>query len=151
MLKTKFNFIKSALDALSSPTEKSRVYYYDSKARGLGIRVTSKGAKSFIAYRWVNGKPERQTLGRYPDLTIEQARGKVAEFNAAIAKGENPNDKRRRERSEITLGKLFNEYLDRHAKMHKRSWKEDQNQFRRYLLKWSNRKLSSINKIASAC
>lgn len=144
---TSINFIKATLSSLPTPLKGKRSYYYDSKTRGLAISITSAGTKSFIVYRWVNGKPERITLGRFPDLSIEQARGKAAAVNATIAKGENPNDKRRADRAEITLGKLFNEYLERHAKTHKKAWREDQAQFNRYLTSWQQRKLSTIRKI----
>ncbi len=113
-------------------------------ASGLGISVTSTGVKSFVVYRWISGKPERVTLGRYPDLSIEQARRKAEEVNATIAKGENPNDKRRIERAEITFGELFKEYLERHAKPNKESWKYDEAQYERHLSSWEKRKLSTI-------
>lgn len=142
----KINFTKAALDALPSPASGKRSYYYDTKARGLGISITGNGTKSFIVYRWVSGKPERITLGRYPDLSIEQARGKALEVNASIAKGENPNDKRRSDRAEATLDYIFSEYMERHAKVYKRTWKEDESQFNRYLIPWAQRKLSSITK-----
>jgi integrase len=140
------NFTKAAIEALPSPPKGGRSYYYDTRQRGLGIRVNGGGAKTFIVYRWVNGKPERITLGRYLDLTIEQARGAAAEANAAIARGENPNDKRRAGRAELTFGELFHEYMERHAKIHKRSWKEDQGQYDRYLFAWAKRKLSHITR-----
>ena len=104
----KINFTKATLNALTPPLTVKRIYYYDTKMRGLGISITSTGVMSFVVYRWINGKPERITLGRYPDLSIEQARRKAAEINATIAKGENPNDKRRADRAEMTLGQLKN-------------------------------------------
>lgn len=144
----KLNFTKSAIESLFVPASGKRAYYYDSKIRGLGISVTGSGTKSFIVYRWFNGKPERITLGRYPDLSIEQARKKAAEINGVIAKGENPNDKRRAERAEVTLEGLFNEYMNRYAKLHKPgSWSEDLAQYNRYLTPWKQRKLSTIEKI----
>jgi integrase len=143
----KINFTKSTLNSLPSPTTGKRAYYYDSKIRGLGISITSTGHKSFLVYRKVNGKPERITLGRFPDLTIEQARYKAVEINETIAKGENPNDKRRANRAEITLGELFGEYLERYAKLHKKSWQADQDRFRVHMTSWSQRKLSTISKI----
>ncbi len=103
----KLNFTKHILNSLPLPEANKRSYYCDSKTLGLGITVTSTGHKSFIVYRKINGKPERITLGRYPDFSIEQARNKAMEINAAIAKGENPNDRRRSERAEVTLGELF--------------------------------------------
>lgn len=142
----KINFTKAALETLPTPATGKRAYYYDTKMRGLGIGITSSGTKSFVVYRWVEGKPERVTLGRFPDLSIEQARRKASEVNAVIAKGENPNDKRRADRAEITFGELFTEYLDRHAKLHKKAWKEDDAQYKRYLTPWAKRKISGIKK-----
>ena len=85
MSQNKFNFTKAFLQVLPLPPTNKRSYYYDTKVRGLGIRVLASGIKTFIVYRWANGKPDRVTLGRYPDLTIEQARKKAAEINAVIA------------------------------------------------------------------
>jgi integrase len=99
-----------------------------------------------VLYRKVQGKPERITIGRYPDLTIEQARKQVDQLNAKIAGGINPNEEKRAIRNEITLRELFNQYMDRHAKAYKKSWQGDQNQFRLYLSGWANRKLSTIRK-----
>lgn len=147
MATNKINFTKATLEALPKPAAGKRAYYYDTKTRGLGISITHNGNRSFIVYRWVNGKPERSTLGRFPDLSIEQARGRAEEVNSIIAKGENPNDKRRAARAEITFAQLFEEYLERHAKLHKKCWEEDKAQYGRYLSEWSNRKLSNIGKI----
>lgn len=143
MTSNKFNFTKVAIDALPFPAKGKRAYYYDIKTRGLGISITSSGAKSFIVYRKVNGKPERITLGRYPDMSIEQARGRASAINAAIANGENPADKHRINRSEMTLEELRDEYLTRCADFNKRPDKP-RNNFRLYLSHWSKRKLSSI-------
>lgn len=146
MANNKLNFTKAVLETLPTPPTGKRGYYYDTKMRGLGISITSNGSRSFIVYRKVNGKPERITLGRFPDLSIEQARRKAENINATIAEGGNPNDRRRAERAEITFGALFDEYLERHAKIHKRSWDEDQAVFNRYLIPWQSRKLSTITK-----
>jgi integrase len=139
----KFNFTKLTLDALPYSAKGKRVYYYDIKTRGLGMSVTNNGTKTFIVYRKVNGKPERVTLGRYPDMTIEQARGKAAAINAAIAQGDNPADQHRAKRAEMTLEDLKNEYLTRCADFNKRPDKP-RNNYRLYLSHWDKRKLSSI-------
>jgi integrase len=41
---------------------------------------------------------------------------------------------------------LFEEYLERHAKQNKSTWKEDQAQYDRYLQHWAKRKISNISK-----
>ncbi len=142
----KLNFTKPILNSLELPPSGKRTLYHDIKTPGLGIRVTDNGHKSFVVYRKINGKPERITLGRYPDLSIEQARNKAMEINVAIVQGENPSNKRRLERAEATLGDLFHEYLEGYAKLHKKSWKTDESRFRLHLSQWSNKKLSQITK-----
>ena len=138
----KFNFTKIAIETLPAP-EKGWKYYYDLKVQGLGIGIGSTGKKSFILYRKINGSPERITLGRYPDLTIEQARGKASEINSDIAIGLNPADIVRTSRLEMTLDDLFNEYMSRTASFNKRPDKPKAN-YRLYLSQWGKRKLSSI-------
>jgi hypothetical protein len=145
-LPKKFNFVKKALDKLPSPTNGQRAYFYDSATSGLALAVSPKGKKVFVLYRKVEGRPERITIGPYPDLTIEQARGKAAELNGAIARGENPASKRRLVRDEATLGDLFTTYLEHHAKPHKKTWTEDQEMFDNHLTGWKHRKLSDLHR-----
>ncbi len=139
---SKFNFTKAAIEALPIP-EKGWIYYYDLKVQGLGLGVGATGKKSFILYRKINGRPERITLGRYPDLAIEQARGKASELNADIAEGKSPADRFRAAKREMTLGDLFQEYMERRAAFNRRPDKPKAT-YRLYLSDWNNRKLSTI-------
>ncbi len=140
----KINFTKAMLEKLPYPPIGKRFAYYDTKVRGLALFITNKGTKSFLVYRWVNSKPERILLGRYPDLSIEQARAKTMEINALIVKGENPNNPRRAARAEMTLNDLFREYMERHAKPHKKSWKIDESRFKFHLARFGKIKLSKF-------
>ena len=142
--KSQFNFIKSALENLPLPAAGLRSTFYDSKGNGLHIVVTSTGQKSFYIRRRVNGKNEKHFLGSFPDLSIEQARDKAARFAGAIASGDNPSDKRRMIQGELTLGELFEEYLERHLKKSRKTWVEYEKQFKRYFEEWLGRKISTI-------
>lgn len=137
--------LKAFIETLPLP-RRGWAYHYDTRTRGLAIGVSHTGARSFIVYRKVSGRPERITLGRYPDLTIEHARGKAAAINAAIAHGENPADLRRVRRNEWIFRQLFDEYLERHAKRNKRTWEEDLAIFGRHIGQLANLKLSSIKR-----
>ena len=95
------------IDDIEPPPEGKRTYVYDTLTRGLCIGVTPRGTKSFYLYRKIEGRADRIRIGPYPDLTIEAARGKAAEYNAMIAKGINPRDEIRGSRREWTLGRLF--------------------------------------------
>lgn len=146
-MEKKFNFIKSKLNDLPIPSkEEGRIYYYDTQLRSLAICVTPSGSKTFYVVRRVEGKPERIRIGPYPDLSIEQARNLAHDANGKIARGENPNRARRDNREEMTFGELFQLYLNTHLKEHRKSWKNCESQYRLYFSKWSERKLSSINR-----
>jgi len=150
MVNARINFTKKALNAVPPAEPGKRRYLYDSHTRGLVLSTTDKGVKTFIFYRRVQGKPERMFLGHYPDMSIAKARGAASGKAALIADGENPADKRRQDRQEMTLQQFFDEYLERHAKVRKRTWDEDQRIFKQYLasskdgLNLASRKLSSI-------
>ena len=57
-----------------------RLEYADSVVNELRLRVTSSGSKSFCVSRKRDVKFYRVTLGKFPDMTIEQARERV--YNA---------------------------------------------------------------------
>ena len=46
----------------------------------------------------------------------------------------------------MTFADLFSQYMERHAKVRKRTWQEDQNQFDRYLGAFAKKKLSAITR-----
>lgn len=143
----KFHFTRERIDALPSPKNGQRAYFYDAKVRGLAVAVTGLGKKTFILYRKVAGRPERVTIGPYLDLSIEQARNRAEEMNADIALGENPGKARRTVRDEMTLQELFNTFLELYAKKYKKTWSDDQGLFNLHLAGWKLRKISSIRKM----
>jgi len=147
-MENKINFTKVVIDALSIPLSGKRSTYLDIKTTGLQLRITSTGTRTFSVYRRIKrGDPERITLGRYPDMTIEQARRRAAEINLDIAEGKNPAEVKRGIKTELTFSELFAEYMKRHSKLKKKSWVEDQSQFRIYLEKpLGKKKLSTIDR-----
>jgi integrase len=141
---SKYNFTKSFISSLPPAKQGKRDYYKDNKVAGLEIMVTEKGSKSFKITRKKNGRIIRVTLGKYPDLSIENARKKAHEVNAQIAEGINPNDLKNELKQEISFGDLFNEYMERYSKKHKRSWKYDEREVNKFLPHWFKRKISTI-------
>ncbi len=142
----KFNFTKAALANLPMPAKGKRNYYSDTQVKGLVVAVQVSGAVSFYVYKKIAGKPERIFLGIYPDLSVENAR-KLAKIKIGqIAEGSNPQEELRLIRNEMTLGDLFEQYMTRYSKLHKKSWKYDEREIPRFLSKWFKRRLSDIKK-----
>ena len=118
-MNNKINFTKKALEDLPIPPKGKRVYCYDNKIRGLALSITDKGSKTFVVYRKINGKPERFTLGKFPDLSIENARNMAERVNSQIAQGKNPNENKGMVQN-IIIEELFEQYIERYAKSHKK-------------------------------
>jgi integrase len=140
-----FAFTEARVRSIKAPPD--REYYADAKTR-LRLAVYRSGAKAFLIYRRVQGRPERIFIGRWPDLPVEVARKIADQMNGQIAHGKNPAEERRQKRLEGTFANLFERYLELHAKPHKqpRSVAEDEANYRRYLAGWSTRRLSTIRR-----
>jgi len=141
-----FNFTKKSVEKIESTNK--RTTYHDTKTHGLKLVVQHTGTKSFTLYRKIDGKPERIPLGRFPEVTIEQARAKADKLNAQIAQGINPKKLEQEQDKEWTLNDIFQLFIERHAKLHKKTWQGDVDQYRLYLKQWGGRKhLSTIKKV----
>ncbi len=141
-----FNFTKKSLDALPSSESGKRLYVYDTKVRGLELMVTDQGTKSFKVYRKFNDKPIRVTLGKYPEMSVEQARLAAQKVITEMLKGKNPNEEKKKLRAETTLGEIFSLYMNRHSKNNNKTWKSDERDVPRFLGHLFQRKLSAIPK-----
>jgi integrase len=146
MASFEINFTKAALLAAGAAEKGKRDYYYDAREKGLMLAVTAAASKTFYLYKRIEGRPERLLLGKFPDLTVENARKLAASAKGEIAMGENPQKAKRSIRDEMTFGALFGEYLEKHSKVHKRSWAYDEREVNKFLKHWFNRKISSIEK-----
>lgn len=106
---------KSVIDSLEAPTS-GDAYYWDTSRdspQGFGLRVTPKGVKSFVYQFRLKGRAARRvTIGRYGNLTPEQARRIALEYSHSVARGEDPVEaQRRKARDANTLG--LKSYVDR--------------------------------------
>jgi integrase len=140
-----FAFTKTKL--LELPTPKTgRDVYRDAKTPGLILRITPAGGMSFYFYRKVKGRPVRMLLGKFPDISVENARKACAAKSGEAALGKDIQAERRAARHEQTIKGLWGYWLETHAKARKRTWKEDERQYKAFLQPWANRRLSSIKK-----
>lgn len=140
------NFTKAALEKAAPPEKGKRDYYYDQREQGLVMAVTPGGSRSFYLYKRVEGRPERIYLGKFPDMSIENARKQAAKTKGKIASGKNPQTEKRAIRDEMTFAALFGEYMEKYSKVHKRSWRYDEREVKKFLSHWFKRKISSITK-----
>lgn len=121
--------------------------FWDDLQKNFGVRVTSRGRKTFVVRYRANGRKRRISIGTHPPWKLADARDKAKELLGETAKGEDPQAARRRERAAETFGELAEDYLERHAKRRKKSWKEDERKLKKDLLPaWKNRKAKDITR-----
>ena len=144
--KKEIRLTKRAIEGLPEAKPGKRGRYFDDKTTGLCLEVTDKGVKTFKWYRKFRGRPIRISLGRFPDMTVESARKQAEAYSAEIGKGNDPRVARPGSDADPSLGRFLEIYLERHAKPFKKTWREDEAQFRRYLSPWATRPLSAITK-----
>jgi len=130
---------------MTPPPISGQAFLRDGVEQGLGLRITAAGARSFVWEGRAKGRVRRITIGQFPALTVLAARRKAREIKAAIAAGNDPANDRQEERREITVKELCDIYLERHAKPHKRSWKEDARRINSRLIpRLGTRRLSDV-------
>lgn len=108
------------------PPASGQVDYFDDNPRSFGLRVSAGGRKAFFVMYRFDRRLRRYTLGPYPALRLVEARRKAKDALHAVAHGRDPAAESASRRSAIRLVDLGKEYIERHAKPNKRSWKEDQ-------------------------
>jgi hypothetical protein len=129
----------------------ARYEVWDEARRGFGVRVTPRGIKTFVWLYHFDGRPRRLTFGTYPRLSLADAGVKLAEAKNLLAKGIDPGSRavaeREAERQSDTIEELVASYLDRYARVRKRSAAEDERILRKDALsRWAKRKAKDITR-----
>jgi integrase len=112
--------------ALTPPTEGNRLRW-DTKVRGLGIRITT-GSRAFIFnYRNAQRRERRITIGSPPEWNVAQARRKAAELRRQVDGGADPLAEREAARDILSLRTVAVRFEQEHVGKLRR---ETQRQYR---------------------
>ncbi len=132
-----------------------QVEYYDQRLPGFGLRLSYRGSKSWFVMTRLDGQLIRITLGKYPALSLGQAREQARTAVRLTAEGQDPRVIRleaKRERQlerQNTFGACAAEFLERYAKPRLRP--STQREYRRILTGadtrfWRDKPLAKIAK-----
>lgn len=86
----KANFTADRIARFSCDASRKQAIYWDAKTPGLGLRVTAKGAKSYIFEKQLHGRTIRITIGDVRTWSIAKAQAKATELKALTDQGIDP-------------------------------------------------------------
>jgi integrase len=120
----------------------------DQLCRGLAIRVAINGAKTWdCAYRVAKGGPQRRlSLGKFVDVTLEQARARAFELTSAARQGRDLIAKESQARDELIVADLIDRYLGGKVKNRLRSALEIERTLRRVLAPLASKSAASVQR-----
>lgn len=89
------------LERLTCPEGKAKAFMRDSEAPGLCVRVTAKGAKSFVFQtKTKQGDFFSKTMGDVKAWTIEQARAEARRLAVMLDTGQDPRELERQQQAD---------------------------------------------------
>lgn len=113
--------------------------------KGLYVRVSKSGDKTWLLRYKRDGRQRWYSLGHYPATSVSDALSAYGAARARVRNGEDPagereatraREKAESERDALTLSTVFDKhYLPRYAKSRKRTWEDDKKLFDRHIRK----------------
>lgn len=120
---------------------------WDDDVKGFGLRIYPSGRKAFIVSYRHNNRKHLLTLGDFGILTLDQASKMARQELAKVLGGINPINIKKQISKEQTMKVLCEAYLTRYAKIHKKTWEEDERRINKHILpKWGSHTIKSISR-----
>ena len=121
---------------------------WDEVVRGLGVRVSPKGTKSFVFVYRLGSRQRRMTLGQYPGLSLKDARDQARECQYLVNKGGDPaQDKKEQHRDVFAFDEFVHHFIETYAKPKNRTWTTSERLLTRHFVKvWRKRDIRQIKK-----
>lgn len=107
----KIRITKTAIDGAEAQSKDT--FLWDTEAKGFGLKVTPTGTKTYLVQYRLPGTPTRRhTIGRHGSpWTPQSARIEALRVLGLIAAGEDPSEKRRQAKADISVSELCDRYL----------------------------------------
>jgi len=113
-------------------TPEKQTEQFDAALPGFALRVTPKGTKSFVFFYRYGGKQRRATLGRWPVVTLAEARRKAEKILKLVDRGNDPRIEEKNKKAKrisaqnYTYEIAVDEFIQKYAIVKKKSrrWKD---------------------------
>ncbi|WP_374376416.1 tyrosine-type recombinase/integrase, partial [Dongia sp.] len=99
MSKEKFTAVKIK-SLVNDPPATGRAEYFEIGFPAFGIRVSASGVASWFVFYRIDGKQVRDAIGRYPVLSLADAREEAARRLRLVDKGIDPRQEKARQKAQ---------------------------------------------------
>src|SRR3990167_6923639 len=138
---------KTVIDKIEPIPGKDQFFYRDELLKGFALRITANGIKSFVVETRINGQVKRVTLGKYGNITAEEARKQAKSLLGRIAKGDDPiAEKQTQIIKAMTLQQVFNDYLKARKDLKPRTISDYQYVLHQVVPDWLDKPIISITR-----
>jgi len=146
------------IDRIATPDAGKRTEVFDKYAPGLAMRVASSGVKSWVMHYRFDGKLVKQTLGRWPQLTVDEARREARTIRDNAEAGVDPRaakeqeQARQRQQAEeqaralLTFGSVAEDFIRRETPKLTRGQEYESMIRRRLLPEWQHKPIMSLRR-----
>jgi integrase len=129
------------------PPSSGQVDYWDEDTPGFGLRLSAGGRRTWIVMYRLGRRKVRLTLGTFPEMPLVDAKQEARNAISRVQKGKDPAAEKRAERDAESFGQLAYAYLEKYAKVRKKSWKTDDEVLKRDVLpRWKHRPAKDITR-----
>lgn len=149
----KMKLTKTSVNELPFANKGKQVDYFDTELDGFGVRVSATTKKYFVR-RLIGKKRVRVMIGTASVKSAEKARSEAKIKLGVMESGIDPNAvEREKHQAELerdlalNVQSLIDKYIEEHAKIKKKSWREDKRCLEKEVLPlWGKRKIHDIRK-----
>ena len=126
-----------------------RVEIWDEKLPGFGLRASVSGTKTFVLMYYFRGRKRRLTLGRYPIVSLTQARQQAISALAKLGSGCDPQSGPARVAGDYRFAEKVTEFVEAHCNRHNRESHARETErilHGRFVSAWGTRDVREITK-----
>ena len=121
--------------------------HWDAALDGFGVRVQASGTKAYVLTYYARGRKRFVTIGRVNRMPLEQARKKALALLQQVNEGIDPAAVRQQERQILTVAQFAEQFLERYARHHRKTWKEDARRMTKNIIPaWGTRRLDAVHR-----
>jgi hypothetical protein len=101
--------------------ENKDVIIRDSELKGFICKVTPRGKRVYLLYyRTKEGRERKPSIGIHGHITCDQARDTALNWLSDVAKGKDPSQEKKSEKTYVTIADLAERYLEEYAAIYKK-------------------------------